>query len=96
MGDPAGIGGEIIVKALPHICKRSIPVVIGDLQAIYQTQKALFHKDASGFKPFRDGLPGDAEFIDLGIIDTVNPGVTGPGCGEASFRYIIEGLKLLF
>lgn len=96
MGDPAGIGGEIILKALPHICRQSIPVVIGDLQTIYQAQKAIFHKDVPGFKRFGDGLPGDAELIDLGIIDTVDPGVTGPECGEASFRYIIEGLKLLF
>lgn len=96
MGDPAGIGGEIIVKSLPHICKRSIPVVIGDLQVIYQTQKILFRKGGPGFKPFRDGSPGDVEFIDLGIINTVNFGVTDPKFGEASFMYIIEGLKLLF
>ena len=30
MGDPAGIGGEIILKSMPHLCRRSIPVVIGE------------------------------------------------------------------
>lgn len=96
MGDPAGIGGEIIVKSLPHICRQSIPVIIGDLQAIYQVQKTLFRKGGPGFKPFRNGSIGDAEFIDLGIINRVDPGVTGPKFGEASFRYVIEGLKLVF
>ncbi len=34
MGDPAGIGGEIILKSLSHICKKSIPVIIGDFSII--------------------------------------------------------------
>ena len=36
MGDPAGVGSEIIVKALSHveIYKRCIPVVIGDYAAL--------------------------------------------------------------
>jgi 4-hydroxy-L-threonine phosphate dehydrogenase PdxA len=34
MGDPAGIGGEIILKALPAISIRSIPVIIGDRSVV--------------------------------------------------------------
>ena len=36
MGDPAGVGSEIIVKALSHveIYKKCIPVVIGDYVAL--------------------------------------------------------------
>ncbi len=96
MGDPAGIGGEIIVKSLPHICRQSIPVIIGDLQAIHRIQRTLFRKSEQSFKPFKGGSPGDAEFIDLGIVRTVDFGVTEPKFGEASFKYIIEGLKLIF
>jgi len=96
MGDPAGIGGEIIIKALPRICRQSIPVIVGDLDVMRQAQDALFGRGGCGFKPFGDGSPGDAEFIDLGIIKAAGFGTTGPAFGEASFRYIIEGLKLIF
>jgi len=36
MGDPAGVGPEIIIKALSHveIYKKCIPVVIGDYAAL--------------------------------------------------------------
>ena len=30
MGDPAGIGGELVVKALDMLARKSIPVIIGD------------------------------------------------------------------
>ena len=36
MGDPAGIGPEIIVKALSHVevYQKCIPIVIGDYEAL--------------------------------------------------------------
>ncbi len=96
MGDPAGIGGEIIIKSLPRICRQTIPVVVGDLGVMHQTQRVLADRGAYDFKPFHCGSLGDAEFIDLGIIKAAGFGSTGPAFGEASFRYIIEGLKLVF
>ncbi len=44
MGDPAGIGGEIILKSLPYICKKSIPVIIGDFSVITFLQKNIFSR----------------------------------------------------
>ena len=96
MGDPAGIGGEIILKSLSRIAARSIPVVVGDLKVINELTDSLPSLPRFSFKRPGEGSPGDVEFLDLGFIDTVRPGFSDGRCGEASYRYILEALKLLF
>lgn len=99
MGDPAGIGPEIVVKALSNetIYEKCIPVVIGDHEAL---------KDAIAFSKLelalqKIGNPTDAlgkygivEFIDLGYL---NPGSwkykeNSALCGEAAFQYVIRSI----
>ena len=96
MGDPAGIGGEIILKSLPFICKKSIPVIIGDFSNIAYLTKNIFQNKSSEFKRFKEGIAGEAEFIDLGLIQEIIFGAANGQYGEASYRYIIEALKLVF
>lgn len=96
MGDPAGIGCEIILKSFPAITKNSIPVIIGDIKAfdlLYSTAPSL---PRHSFKMFGHGKPGEAEFIDLNYMGKIEPGLSDGHCGEASYRYIIEALKLVF
>ncbi|MBP1735811.1 MAG: pdxA [Deltaproteobacteria bacterium] len=97
MGDPAGIGGEIILKALPVLSKKSIPVIVGDRSVVNshlkQTQ-SLINKPV--FRGFMEGRKGEAEFIDLGLVKAPQLGIVDPVYGEASYRYIIEALKLVF
>lgn len=95
MGDPAGIGGEIILKSLLHICKKSIPVIIGDSSNIDFLNKTIFPGSSFHFKKFKQGGVGDAEFIDLGLLDNIRVGTINERYGEASYRYIIEALKLI-
>ncbi len=95
MGDPAGIGGETILKALDRLCKRSIPVIVGDLPVIDILSRLLFEGRRFAFKKLGEGSPGEAEFVDLGLIKQVQFGVSDAACGEASYRYIMEGLNLL-
>jgi 4-hydroxythreonine-4-phosphate dehydrogenase len=96
LGDPAGIGGEILLKSLPHIGKKSIPVVIGDLAVINGARESLSKIESPGLKKFQEGGAGEAEFIDLGLVDRVKWSVVDPKYGEASYRYITEALKLVF
>jgi len=94
LGDPAGIGGEIILKALPVLIQQSIPVVIGDYSVVDSYLKrfgARFKKPA--FRGFKEGTAGDVEFIDVGLVKTPRFGVVDPSCGQASYYYIIEALK---
>lgn len=96
MGDPAGIGAEIILKSLPHICKKSIPVIIGDISVITFLQQNILQHKPYPFKKFQEGKCGEAEFIDLGFLKKIDLGVIKGHFGEASYRYIIEALKLIF
>jgi 4-hydroxythreonine-4-phosphate dehydrogenase len=97
MGDPAGIGGEIILKALPAISKKSIPVIVGDRSVINSyLKKSTARIRKPVFRGFMEGKKGDSEFIDLGLIKNPKFGVVDPSYGKASYRYIIEALKLVF
>ena len=96
MGDPAGIGGELILKAFPSMAGQSIPVVVGDLAVIKTLQKTLFSRKTFVFRNFHEGKPGDVEFVDLGLVRNPRFGVTDPAYGAASYQYIIEALKLAF
>ena len=96
MGDPAGIGGEIILKALPALSIRSIPVIIGDRTVINSYLKKTDRIGKPVFRGFKEGKKGDAEFIDLGLLKDPRFGVVDPSYGKASYHYIIEALKLVF
>lgn len=96
MGDPTGIGGELILKAFSSISKQSIPVVVGDLSVIKTLQKTLFSGKPFVFQNFHEGKPGDVEFVDLGLVRNPRFGVTDPAHGAASYQYIVEALKLAF
>jgi 4-hydroxythreonine-4-phosphate dehydrogenase len=96
MGDPAGIGGEIILKSLPYICRKSIPVIIGDFSIIDYLKKTFFQDRSFIFKKFKEGSTGEVEFIDLGLLDKIDFGVVSSQYGNASYCYIIDALKLVF
>lgn len=101
MGDPAGIGAEITVKALAkeEVYRQCIPIVIGDRAAL---------EDALDFCNLNLELneiqePKEAKGL-LGAIDFINLGLLQPHgweykknsalCGDASFQYIIKGIEL--
>jgi len=101
MGDPAGIGAEIAVKALNNesLYKNSIPLIIGDIEVI---------KDAINFIPSNLKLnevkkPEQAKGK-YGIIDVLNLnnislnefkyGEVNSKAGKASIEYIITGIDL--
>jgi 4-hydroxythreonine-4-phosphate dehydrogenase len=96
MGDPAGIGGEIIVKFLTHPPRKTIPVVIGDITPVQTIIARLFRGTTLQFRDLGKGRAGDMEFVDLGIIKDVEFGKESPVYGEASYLYIIEALRLIF
>lgn len=99
IGDPAGIGSEIVLKALSdkRIYERCIPVVIGDLDAINKAME--FAPDILGINWIRtpaeaQGHFGVVDFIDLGILEghKWEYGKVQQICGEASFQYITTAI----
>lgn len=99
MGDPAGIGPEVVVKALINkaIYEKCVPIVIGDYEAL---------QDAIQFSGLDLTLleikePEDAEGR-YGVVEFINLNYLKPGswnykensvlCGEASFQYVIKAI----
>ncbi|MBD5550044.1 MAG: 4-hydroxythreonine-4-phosphate dehydrogenase PdxA [Lachnospiraceae bacterium] len=101
MGDPAGIGPEIVVKALNEksVYEDCIPVVIGDCEAL---------KDAICFSNIdirlREIQTVEEAVGEYGVVEYINLGYLKPGgwnykensviCGEASFQYVVYAIRL--
>lgn len=91
MGDPSGVGAEVIVKALAEkpADERARYVVVGDADTMARASKVtgagLAFGDGEGAIRLEhvavDGLPG--EF-----------GILSPACGEACFRYIERAVTM--
>lgn len=100
MGDPAGIGPEVIVKALANkeIYEKCIPVVIGDYEAL---QDAI-HFSKLNLTLLEINAPKDAEGK-YGVVEFINLNYLKPNswkykensalCGEAAFQYVIRSIE---
>ena len=101
MGDPAGIGPEIILKGLvnPAITEVCSPMVIGDLNWLRFTAKTLnlsvkMHLAHSVAEC--KFTPGTLEVMDLKNVNMEHCkfGVLSPENGVASYRYIEDAVRL--
>jgi 4-hydroxythreonine-4-phosphate dehydrogenase len=100
MGDPAGVGPEIIMKSLAHaevyaMCR---PLVIGDAARLKKAGEIV----GSKLKVEAVDEPGDAKFS-LGTVDCIDLkcvpedlpfGKLSPIAGEAAFQCIVTAVKL--
>lgn len=100
MGDPAGVGAEVIVKALSHmeVYQKCIPIVIGDYEALADAIR--FCNLPLELNEVTDVSEGSGEF---GKIDYLNMHYLTAGgweykknsalCGEASFQYVVSAIE---
>lgn len=101
MGDPAGIGPEVIAKAVAGRALRKIcrPLVIGSLQVMEQTIKALrlhvkaVHVDGHEDRPLRQGTIAVLDPLDRPL-GTFTPGVAAAETGAASVAFIKKAVEL--
>ena len=101
MGDPAGIGAEIIVKALnsKKVYEKCTPIVIGDFEALndalkYCNLKLNLHEIKSVDEAC--GEYGTIDFINLGFLKKGSWEYKRPQklCGDASFNYVTYAIEL--
>jgi 4-hydroxythreonine-4-phosphate dehydrogenase len=101
MGDPAGIGPEITLKALARaeLYKECIPLVIGD--AAILRNAATFLKSPLTIRPVATpaeaaGIPGTVEVLQPLALDlaTFQPGQVSAAAGHAAFVYITTAIDL--
>lgn len=100
MGDPAGIGAEVIIKALCHqeIYGKCVPVVIGDRVVLEDAMR--FSSRDIRLNEVTDVADATGSF---GQIDYINLAQLKAGsweykknsaiCGEASFQYVVRGIR---
>jgi 4-phospho-D-threonate 3-dehydrogenase / 4-phospho-D-erythronate 3-dehydrogenase len=100
MGDAAGVGPEIIIKALAHreVYERCKPLIIGDVSRLRQAGEivgsSLKVRSASGPKETAFEY-GSVDCVDLGLIpDDLPWGKLSPLAGDAAFRYIERAVAL--
>ena len=100
MGDPAGIGPEIIVKALAHrqVYESARPLVIGDATRLKTAAKIVSSpvKIRAVTGPANANYePGQIDCVDLGLsLDDLPFGRVSPIAGEAAFRYVEKAAAL--
>lgn len=102
MGDPAGVGPEITVKALcgPQLYQVCRPLVIGNTEIL---RRAAFTVREDGVNFRRVSAPADGLYrpgcidvleIETAGAETVRPGVLSAEAGEAAFRYVEKAIEL--
>ena len=101
MGDPAGIGPEIVAKALcePEVFEKAVCIVIGDKKimekAIAITQSPMqLHLIQEPDQAIED--PALINLMDLDNVDmtTFEYGKVQPMCGRAAYEYIEKSIQL--
>src|SRR5215217_2299757 len=100
MGDPAGIGPEVVLKAVAEeeVQRICVPVIVGDAQLLAHTARTLDLQ--SGYDIVRVGepLPEQASGPLIFHLDNINgviePGVESGAAGKAAGAYIEAAVQL--
>lgn len=88
-GDPAGVGPEIICRALADLdaAARATVTVIG-------TREVLGRAIAATGAAIRFDGPDSVRLIDLPLTEPVSPGKLSAAGGDAAYRYIVHAVEL--
>ena len=91
LGDPAGIGAEVVLKALARPCPPGLqPVLVGCRRWLEQTYAALRSRSAT---PLRD--PADLEVVDLPLSEPISLGQSTAAAGDAGFHWLTAASALV-
>ena len=100
MGDPAGIGPEVVLKAVAEeeIRRVCIPVIIGDAQLLAHTARTLDLRCGYDIvrkeEPFPDHLSEPVIFHLDNIGGFIEPGIESGAAGRAAAAYIEASVEL--
>jgi 4-hydroxythreonine-4-phosphate dehydrogenase len=102
MGDPAGVGPEITVKALSDasLYSRCRPLVIGSAAILKNAAQITGHGDMTVRAVASPGealyVPGTIDVLDPGIDPAaeIQPGKVSAAAGEAAFQCVVKAIAL--
>ncbi|MBW3042589.1 4-hydroxythreonine-4-phosphate dehydrogenase PdxA [Prochlorococcus marinus] len=92
LGDPAGIGTEIILKALAsdNLNKNINPLLIGCKNHIYQTYSNLINHGICNISD-----PTNLDIIDIPLEKKIIPGIVDENSGSASFKWLFNATNIV-
>ncbi len=91
LGDPAGIGAEVVLKALACPLPTGLePVLVGCRRWLEACHGSLSQRSKA---PLRD--PADLEIVDVPLERAVTPGQSSPSAGAASFAWLGAAAELV-
>src|SRR5215213_11992496 len=100
MGDPAGIGPEVVLKAVAEaeVLAACVPVIVGDARHLAHTARALDlrcgYEIVRRGEPFPEGAAGPVIYHLDNITGTIAPGVESGAAGRAAAEYIEAAVEL--
>ena len=101
MGDPAGIGPELCLRALrePAVLAQGVPVLFGDVSVLRRLARsglAAGEARVVSLADFSSVPPPDAPLIvDFATpgLDKIEPGQISAAAGKAGYRYVEEAIR---
>lgn len=100
MGDPAGIGPEICLRAVvdPRVQRAALPVIIGDGGALERVRRVsrVTRRMRTIASPVEARGDGAVEVLDLKNVDLAAcpPGVVSAAAGRAAVEYVFKSIEL--
>jgi 4-hydroxythreonine-4-phosphate dehydrogenase len=100
MGDPAGIGPEVVLKAVAEeeVQRVCVPVIVGDAQLLSHTARTLDLQSGYDIVRVGEALPEQASGPLIFHLDNINgviePGVESGAAGKAAGGYIEAAVEL--
>lgn len=99
MGDPAGIGPEVVLKAVAEeeIRRACIPVIIGDAQLLAHTARTLDLQSGYDIVRADESFPEHSEPVIYhldNITGFIEPGIESGSAGKAAGGYIEAAVEL--
>lgn len=101
MGDPAGIGPELCLRALrdPAVLDRCVPVLFGDAGVVKRQSSSAFAVRAgrvvSPAEWEKMEPPGEPLLVDCAAVNAekIQPGKVSAACGKAGYVYIENAIR---
>tara|TARA_Y100001968_G_scaffold135186_1_gene123345 strand:+ start:1693 stop:2709 length:1017 start_codon:yes stop_codon:yes gene_type:complete len=92
LGDPAGIGTEITLKALgsQFLNKNIQPLLVGCKNNIYETYSKLIDHGINNIPS-----PQYLDIIDIPLEEKIVPGIVDKNTGSASFKWLVKATNIL-
>lgn len=99
MGDPAGIGPEVVLKAVAEeeVRRTCIPVIIGDAQLLAHTARTLDLQSGYDIVRADESFPEHSEPVIYhldNITGLIEPGIESGAAGKAAGGYIEAAVEL--